>query len=124
MSTQYPAKSQIEYPGDIELEEKIENIIRWNAAAMVLKGVDNNSNVGGHIATFSSASTILEVGFNHFFQSPSETYTGDLVIPQPHASPGIYARSFLEGRLSEEQLKVLEESYIPVAVYQPTRTHS
>ncbi|OUU76227.1 MAG: pyruvate dehydrogenase (acetyl-transferring), homodimeric type [Methylococcaceae bacterium TMED69] len=100
-----PSKNQIKYPGDIELEERIENIIRWNAAAMVLKGVDNNSNVGGHIATFSSASTILEVGFNHFFRSPSETYTGDLVIPQPHASPGIYARSFLEGRLSEEQLK-------------------
>lgn len=100
-----PRKSQIEYPGDIELEEKIENIIRWNAAAMVLKGVDNDSNVGGHIATFSSASTILEVGFNHFFQSPNENYTGDIVIPQPHASPGIYARSFLEGRLSEEQLK-------------------
>ncbi len=100
-----PRKNQKKYRGDILLEEKIENIIRWNAAAMVLKGVDNNSNVGGHIATFSSASTILEVGFNHFFQSPSETYTGDLVIPQPHASPGIYARSFLEGRLSEEQLK-------------------
>ena len=100
-----PRKNQKKYPGDILLEEKIENIIRWNAAAMVLKGVDNDSNVGGHIATFSSASTILEVGFNHFFRSPSETYTGDLVIPQPHASPGIYARSFLEGRLSEEQLK-------------------
>ena len=100
-----PRKNQKKYRGDIPLEEKIENIIRWNAAAMVLKGVDNDSNVGGHIATFSSASTILEVGFNHFFRSPSETYTGDLVIPQPHASPGIYARSFLEGRLSEEQLK-------------------
>ena len=100
-----PRKNQKKYPGDILLEEKIENIIRWNAAAMVLKGVDNDSNVGGHIATFSSASTILEVGFNHFFRSPSETYTGDLVIPQPHASPGIYARSFLEGRLLEEQLK-------------------
>ena len=98
-------KNQIAYRGNILLEEKIENIIRWNAAAMVLKGVDNDSNVGGHIATFSSASTILEVGFNHFFQSPSETYTGDIVIPQPHSSPGIYARSFLEGRLSEKQLK-------------------
>ena len=62
-----PRKNQKKYPGDILLEEKIENIIRWNAAAMVLKGVDNDSNVGGHVATFSSASTILEVGFNHFF---------------------------------------------------------
>ena len=63
--------NQKKYPGNIELEEKIENIIRWNAAAMVLKGVDNNSNVGGHIATYSSASTILEIGFNHFFPFPS-----------------------------------------------------
>ena len=100
-----PRERQTKYPGNIILEEKIENFIRWNAAAMVLKGVDNDSSVGGHIATFSSASTILEVGFNHFFRSPSEQYSGDLVIPQPHAAPGIYARSFLEGRLSEELLK-------------------
>ena len=100
-----PRERQTKYPGNITLEERIENFIRWNAAAMVLKGVDNDSSVGGHIATFSSASTILEVGFNHFFRSPSEQYSGDLVIPQPHAAPGIYARSFLEGRLSEAQLK-------------------
>lgn len=93
------------YPGDLELEKRIENIHRWNAMAMVLQAQDNGSGVGGHIATYASAATMLEVGFNHFFRAKSERYGGDLVMPQPHAAPGIYARAFLEGRLSENQLK-------------------
>ena len=92
------------YPGDIELESRIENILRWNAAAMVLKAYDAGSGVGGHIATYLSASTMMEVGLNHVFRSQSETYGGDQVHFQAHTSPGIYARAFLEGRISEAEL--------------------
>ena len=92
------------YPGDLELEQKLENILRWNAMAMVLQGQDAGFGVGGHIATYASAAKLMEVGFNHFFRCKSEDYGGDLVIPQPHASPGIYARSWLEGVLSDAQL--------------------
>jgi pyruvate dehydrogenase E1 component len=100
-----PPSQQPAYPGDIELEKRLENIIRWNAMAMVLRGQDEGSGVGGHIATFASAATMMEVGFNHFFRKRSPEYGGDLVMPQPHAAPGVYARAFLEGRLSEQQLK-------------------
>jgi len=96
---------QPQYPGDIEIEKRIENIIRWNAMAMVLQAQDQGTGVGGHIATYASAATLLEVGFNHFFRASSEDYDGDIVMPQPHAAPGIYARAFLEGRLSEQRLK-------------------
>lgn len=96
---------QPDYPGDIELERRIENILRWNAMAMVLRGQDSGSGVGGHIATYASAATMMEVGFNHFFRKKSATYGGDLVILQPHTSPGIYARSWLEGLLEKEQLE-------------------
>ncbi len=100
-----PVSEQPVYPGDIELEKKIENIIRWNAMAMVLRGQDEGAGVGGHIATYASAATMLEVGFNHFFRARDQNYGGDLVTPQPHAAPGIYARAFVEGRLTETQLK-------------------
>jgi len=93
------------YPGNIELEQKIANIIRWNAMAMVLQGYDSGSGVGGHIATYASAATMLEVGFNHIFQNKSEHYGGDIVNVQAHAAPGIYSRAFIEGRLSDVQLK-------------------
>ncbi len=93
------------YPGNIELEKKVENLIRWNAMAMVLQAVDSGSGVGGHIATYTSAATMLEVGFNHFFRNKSDTYGGDQVNVQAHAAPGLYARAFLEGRLPESQLK-------------------
>ncbi len=105
------ATDQPAYPGDEQLEERIENIVRWNAMAMVLRANDSGSGVGGHIATYASAATMLEVGFNHFFrgrEAPSDGnplgYGGDLVNIQAHASPGVYARAFLEGRLSEVQL--------------------
>ena len=100
-----PVSEQPAYPGDIELEKKIENIVRWNAMAMVLRGQDEGTGVGGHIATYSSAATMLEVGFQHFFRARGSDYGGDVVMPQPHAAPGIYARAFVEGRLSEQQLK-------------------
>ena len=100
-----PPSEQPPYPGDIELEKRIENIIRWNAMAMVLRAQDEGSAVGGHIATYASAATMMEVGFHHFFRKRGPDYGGDLVMPQPHAAPGIYARAFLEGRLSDQQLK-------------------
>jgi len=99
-----PLAKQGAYPGDIELEKRIENIIRWNAMAMVLQAQDKEFGVGGHIATFASAATMMEVGFNHCFRARSADYGGDLVLTQPHAAPGVYARAFLEGRLSEQQL--------------------
>ncbi len=92
------------YPGDIELEKRIENLIRWNAMAMVLQAADAGHGVGGHIATYASAATQMEVGFQHFFRNKGSDYGGDTVIFQPHAAPGVYARAFLEGRLSEHQL--------------------
>ncbi len=100
-----PTQLEPDYPGDIELEHSIENILRWNAMAMVLQGQDSGSGVGGHIATYASAATMMEVGFNHFFRKRSENYGGDLIIPQPHTSPGVYARSWLEGSLDFKHLR-------------------
>jgi pyruvate dehydrogenase E1 component len=100
-----PLSGQPAYPGDIEMEQRIENILRWNAMAMVLRGYDSGTGVGGHIGTYASAATMLEVGLNHFFRVGGPDYGGDLVSIQAHASPGIYARAFLEGRLTEQQLK-------------------
>ena len=99
-----PLEEQPPYPGDIELETRIENILRWNAAAMVLQAYDSGSGVGGHIATYMSASTMMEVGLNHIFRARSDDYGGDQVHFQAHTSPGIYARAFLEGRLGQEEL--------------------
>lgn len=92
------------YPGNMELEQKIENIIRWNAMVMVLKANENGTGVGGHIATYQSAATALEVGFNHWFRKRTEEYGGDILMVQAHAAPGLYARGYLENRLSEQQV--------------------
>ncbi|MCQ3933995.1 MAG: pyruvate dehydrogenase (acetyl-transferring), homodimeric type [Gammaproteobacteria bacterium] len=100
-----PLAQQPAYPGDIAVEERIENILRWNAMAMVLQGYDSGSGVGGHIGTYASTATMLEVGLHHFFRNRGPDYGGDLVTIQAHAAPGIYARAFLEGRLSLEQLQ-------------------
>ena len=100
-----PLTEQPAYPGDLELEQRIENILRWNAMAMVLQGQDSGAGVGGHIATYASAATMMEVGFNHFFRKRSENYGGDLVILQPHAAPGVYARSWIEGELNDERMQ-------------------
>jgi len=95
---------QPEYPGDRALERRIEAYIRWNALAMVVRANKASAEYGGHIATYASSATLYEVGFNHFWRAPGEHNAGDLVFIQGHSSPGIYARAFLEGRLSEEQL--------------------
>jgi pyruvate dehydrogenase E1 component len=99
-----PLAKQPVFPGNRELERKIKSAVRWNAMAMVHRA-NKNTNVGGHIATFASAATLYEVGFNHFFKGRTDTHPGDVVFFQGHASPGMYARAFVEGRLSEEQLK-------------------
>lgn len=98
------AHMQPSYPGNQQLEQRLENIIRWNALAMVLRANERSPGVGGHIATFQSAATALEVGFNHWFRSRSDNYGGDILFVQAHAAPGIYARAFVERRLTEQQL--------------------
>jgi pyruvate dehydrogenase E1 component len=99
-----PADRQPPYPGSREIERRIKSLVRWNAMAMVVRANREEEGIGGHISTYASAATLYEVGFNHFFRAPSDTYEGDLVYFQGHASPGIYARAFLEGRLTHEQL--------------------
>jgi pyruvate dehydrogenase E1 component len=91
-------------PGEPGLEHRMRSIIRWNAMAMVVRANRESSELGGHIASFASAATLYDVGFNHFFHAPSQDFGGDLVYFQGHSSPGIYARAYLEGRLREEQL--------------------
>ena len=99
-----PPHMEAKSPGDHELEHRIRSIIRWNAMAMVVRANKNSSELGGHIASFASAATLYDVGFNHFFHAPTETHGGDLVFFQGHSSPGVYARAFLEGRITEDQL--------------------
>jgi pyruvate dehydrogenase E1 component len=99
-----PVDRQPPYPGTIELEDRIKNIIRWNAMAMVSEANEKSSGIGGHISTYASAATLYEVGFNHFFRGPDDPSGGDLLYIQGHASPGIYARAYLEGRLSPKEL--------------------
>lgn len=91
-------------PGDAAMEWRIRSLIRWNAMAMVVRANSKPGDLGGHIASFASSATLYDVGFNHFWRAPSEDHPGDLVFHQGHSSPGVYARSFLEGRISEEQL--------------------
>ncbi|MCE5230275.1 pyruvate dehydrogenase (acetyl-transferring), homodimeric type [bacterium] len=95
---------QPHYPGDRELERRIKSIIRWNAMAMVVRANKEAEGIGGHISSYASAATLLEVGFNHFFRARNESFTGDMIYFQGHGSPGIYARAFLEGRINEEQM--------------------
>ena len=99
-----PPRDEPAHPGDRILEHKIRSIIRWNAAAIVLRANKTSSELGGHIASFQSAATLYDTGFMHFWHAPTEAHGGDLIYYQGHCSPGIYARAFLEGRLSEEQL--------------------
>ena len=99
-----PVAQQPSYPGDRAIERRIEAYLRWNAMAMVVQANRRSSEYGGHIASYASAATLYEVGFNHFFRGSEDGQHGDLVFLQGHASPGIYARAFLEGRLTEQQL--------------------
>jgi pyruvate dehydrogenase E1 component len=98
-------ESQPSFPGDRALEQKIKSTVRWNAMAMVVNANRNESGIGGHISTFASSATLYEVGFNHFFRGGEDGNTGDMVFFQGHAAPGIYARAFVEGRLTEKQLQ-------------------
>jgi pyruvate dehydrogenase E1 component len=99
-----PPAAEPAFPGDHAIEHRIRSLVRWNAVATVLRANKESSELGGHIASFQSAATLYDVGFNHFWRAPSAGHGGDLVYIQGHSSPGIYARAFLEGRLSEEQL--------------------
>ena len=108
-----PADRQVRAPGDYVIENKIRAYVRWNALAMVLRANKGDSNLGGHIASYASAATLFDVGFNHFWRAPkeappggapTESHGGDLVFIQGHSAPGVYARAFMLGRLTEEQL--------------------
>jgi len=99
-----PAQLGKKHPGNNELERRIKSLIRWNAMATVVRAGKRGGELGGHIASFASAASLYDVGFNHFFRGPDHPGGGDLVYIQGHSSPGIYARSFLEGRISEQQL--------------------
>jgi pyruvate dehydrogenase E1 component len=99
-----PAAKEEKSPGDHEIEHRIRSYVRWNALAMVLRA-NKHTNVGGHIASFSSAATLYDVGYNHFWRAPHGDFGGDLVFVQGHSGPGVYARAFLLGRLTEAQLE-------------------
>lgn len=99
-----PVDKEVDYPGDLKMERKIRSIIRWNAMAMVMKANDNDEGLGGHIASFASSATLYDVAFNNFFRGNDGEVPGDLVYFQGHVSPGMYARSFVEGRLNETHL--------------------
>jgi pyruvate dehydrogenase E1 component len=99
-----PIDQQPMAPGDYALENRIRAYVRWNALAMVLRANKGDSNLGGHIASFASAATLFDVGFNHFWHAPSPQHGGDLIFVQGHSAPGVYARAFLLGRLTESQL--------------------
>jgi pyruvate dehydrogenase E1 component len=99
-----PTHLEARSPGDATIEHRIRSFIRWNAMAMVVRANRKSTEYGGHIASFASAATLYDVGFNHFFRAPTKEFGGDLVYFQGHVAPGIYARAFMEGRLSEKQL--------------------
>ena len=99
-----PTHLQQKHPGNPDMERRIRALIRWNAVMTVLRANEKSPGIGGHIASFQSAATLYDVGFNHFFRATNDNFGGDLVYFQGHSSPGIYARAFLEGRISEEQL--------------------
>src|SRR5215470_18046884 len=98
-------EQQPPFPGSTEVERRIKSLVRWNAMAMVVRANRLEGGIGGHISTYASAATLYEVGFNHFFRARNENHEGDIVYFQGHASPGVYARAFLEGRVSEEHLR-------------------
>jgi pyruvate dehydrogenase E1 component len=100
-----PLSKQPTFPGNREIERRIKNIVRWNAMAMVVRANKNDSGVGGHISSFASAATLYEIAFNHFIRAKTADGCGDMVYIQGHSAPGIYARAFLEGRISQDKLE-------------------
>ncbi len=99
-----PVQQQERFPGDRAMERRIRSFVRWNAMAMVVQANRLSTELGGHISSFASSATLFDVGYNHFFHARTKDHGGDLVFIQGHSAPGIYARAFLEGRISEEQL--------------------
>jgi pyruvate dehydrogenase E1 component len=99
-----PPEREVPLPGDAAIERRLRSIVRWNAMAMVVRANKVSSELGGHIASYQSLATLYEVGFNHFWRAPTDDFGGDLIFFQGHSSPGNYARAYLEGRLTEEQL--------------------
>ncbi|MCH9670890.1 MAG: pyruvate dehydrogenase (acetyl-transferring), homodimeric type, partial [Gammaproteobacteria bacterium] len=99
-----PESREQHTPGDPAIEWRIRSLVRWNAMAMVIQANRLSTELGGHIASFASAATLYDVGFNHFWHAPSDAHGGDLIFIQGHCAPGIYARAYLEGRLSEADL--------------------
>jgi pyruvate dehydrogenase E1 component len=108
-----PAEQQSPFPGSQEVERRIRSLVRWNAMAMVVRANREEEGIGGHISTFASAAMLYEVAFNHFFRAKSSDHEGDIIYFQGHASPGNYARAFLEGRLSEQQLAHFRQELKP-----------
>ncbi len=108
-----PVNLQPPYPGDRELERRIKSLVRWNAMSMVVRANKQDSSLGGHISTYASSATLYEVGFNHFFRGKTDKHDGDLVFFQGHASPGVYARAFIEGRLSPRHLENFRRDLAP-----------
>jgi pyruvate dehydrogenase E1 component len=111
-----PPQNEPEYPVDEQLERRVRSMMRWNAIAMVLRANKESSELGGHIASYQSAAVLYEIGFNHFWHAPSDEHGGDLVYMQGHSSPGIYARAFMEGRLTAEQLDGFRQEVSRVGV--------
>jgi|TARA_B110000196_G_C21072032_1_gene627973 pyruvate dehydrogenase E1 component len=99
-----PVALEARMPGDLFMERQIRSLIRWNAMAMVMRANMKDSTLGGHISTFQSSATLYDIGFNYFFRGNTDAQMGDLIYIQGHSAPGIYARSYLEGRFSEAQL--------------------
>jgi pyruvate dehydrogenase E1 component len=104
-----PPEAQPEYPGDVEIERRIVNLVRWNAMAMVVRANREYPELGGHLSTYASAASLYEVGFNHAFRGPDHEAGQDLLYVQGHSSPGVYARAFLEGRLTEKQIAAFRQ---------------
>jgi pyruvate dehydrogenase E1 component len=104
-----PVELEAKIPGDQDVEHRLRSLVRWNSIAAVLRANAESSELGGHIASFQSAATLYEVGFNHFWHAPSDDHGGDLIYIQGHSSPGIYSRAFLEGRLSEADMELFRQ---------------
>ncbi len=104
-----PREKQAPIPGDYFIQQRIRSMTRWNALAMVVRANRKDGDLGGHISTFASAAALYDVGFNHFFRGPTQSHAGDLIYYQGHSAPGIYARSYLEGRISAEQLDLFRQ---------------
>jgi pyruvate dehydrogenase E1 component len=108
-----PVDKQPAYPGDLAIERRVKSLIRWNAMAMVIRANKIESGIGGHISTFASAATLYEVGYNHFFRARTQDFEGDSIYIQGHASPGIYARAFLLGRFTVQQMENFRRELAP-----------